>query len=79
MRVLLFGAEAQAVGGPWVEVLVGEGARVEEVVRALASQHPALMWSMGHARLARNHEFARGEDVVGEGDELALIGLVSGG
>ncbi len=79
VRVLLFGAEAQAVGAAGVEVLVADGARVEDVRLALASQHPGLMWSMGHARLSRNHVFAVADEVVSATDEIALIGLVSGG
>lgn len=79
VRVLLFGGEALAAGAASVEVRVNDRARIEDVRAALGGQCPALAASMGHARLALNHSFARGDEVVSPEDEIALIGLVSGG
>lgn len=79
VRVLLFGAEARAAGCVAVEVGIGQGACVDDLRAALGQQHPLLAGFLAHARVARNHAFARGEDRIEAGDELALIGLVSGG
>lgn len=79
VRVLVFGAEALAVGSAAVEVEVPEGATIREFRGAVAEQHPALGAAMARVRVARNHAFAGPDEVVGAGDELAIIGLVSGG
>jgi molybdopterin synthase catalytic subunit len=79
VRVLLFGAEARFAGAPAVDVHVPGSPVIRDIRVALAAQHPALAASMAHARLARNHAFARPDEPVAPGVELALIGLVSGG
>lgn len=75
VRVRLFGAEEQELGRSTIEVEVGDRARARDVVRAIGVQWPKLK----RARLAVNHAFATGDEVVGVKDELALIGMVSGG
>jgi len=79
VEVLLFGAEAAAAGGDRVEVEAPEGAGVHEVKERLGAACPALLPMLGAGRLAVNSEFAGPERVVRPGDEVALIGLVSGG
>jgi molybdopterin synthase catalytic subunit len=79
LRVLLFGAEARLAAAPAVQVHVPDRPLIRDIRDALAAQHPALSASMAHARLARNHAFANPDEPVSPDDELALIGLVSGG
>lgn len=45
----------------------------------LERERPALAGRMATVRIARNEEFARVEDAIAEGDELALIPPVAGG
>lgn len=54
-------------------------ATVADLCAALAEQVPALAPLMNIVRVAVNQTFARPEDPVSEGDELALIPPVSGG
>lgn len=79
MQVLLFGSEAAAAGRDRVEVEAPDGATCHEVKERLGSVCPALRLLLPAGRLAVNAEFAGAETVVRPGDEVALIGLVSGG
>ncbi|MBX3358695.1 MAG: MoaD/ThiS family protein [Phycisphaeraceae bacterium] len=78
IRVLLFGPEAAAAGCDGVDVEV-EDATCAGVLIALAEQHPALRSAAASARLAVNRELSPAQREIRAGDELALIGLVSGG
>lgn len=80
IRVLLFGPEAAAVGRPAVEVsLEGDRTDGRTLLEHLAAEHPALAPHLRSARLAVNHEFAEPTRPIHATDEVALIGLVSGG
>jgi molybdopterin converting factor small subunit len=52
---------------------------VGELLRALAAAEPALARSLPKSRLAVNFEFADPSQSIHCGDELALIGMISGG
>ncbi|MFO0860286.1 MAG: MoaD/ThiS family protein [Phycisphaerales bacterium] len=75
VQVLLFGSERAAVGRASVEIEFDGKASAREVLRALGERWPALKGK----RLAVNHAFATGEEMIGPKDEVALIGMVSGG
>lgn len=75
VRVFLFGNEQERVGKQSVEVEVESPARAREVFRVLCEKWPELKG----ARLAVNHAFSTGDEVIRANDELALIGMVSGG
>ena len=75
--VKLFGPQAQQVGA--AEVQVETQPTVGAILEAVAQAHPALQASISVSRLAVNHGYAAPEDVVEATDELALIGMISGG
>ncbi len=79
VRVKLFGPEARTAGVAEVSIFVGEGARASAVPAGVERACPALRGRLGHCRVAVNHAFAGDEALIGPGDEVALIGLVSGG
>jgi molybdopterin converting factor small subunit len=80
VRVLLFGPESVALGRDSVTIdLPAAGAACRDVSERLAAEYPALAPFLPASRLAVNHEFARPEQPVTPDDEIALIGLVSGG
>lgn len=79
VRVLFFGAEAAALGRAHAEVDLDGDRTCRAMMGRLAERFPALRPHLHAARLAVNSEFAGPERVIGEGDEVALIGLVSGG
>lgn len=79
VEVLLFGPERAAAGADRVSVRL-EGARTCRDLRAgLREAVPGLRASLGSARFAVNSKFAHDDMVIGPSDEVALIGLVSGG
>lgn len=79
VRVLLFGNEARAVGQGQVDIALDGEPTCASLRRAMLSQFPALGPSLGAARFAVNHEFADDSRPLREGEEVALIGMVSGG
>jgi molybdopterin converting factor small subunit len=78
VRVLLFGPEAAATGRGSVELDLPEPATCAALQERLSAL-PSLAASLPSARLAVNHEFADPDQILGPHDEIALIGLVSGG
>jgi molybdopterin converting factor small subunit len=79
VRVLLFGAEADAAGRDAVAVSLPPGSTCERLKDVLAREVPELKPLLSAARLAVNAEFAPPGATIHPGDEVALIGLVSGG
>jgi len=80
VSVKLFGPLAQAAGCQEAVVEVdGLHATCRTVREALAAAHSRLAPLLPACRLAVNHRYASEEQVLGVGDEVALIGLVSGG
>lgn len=79
VRVELFGQLAEAAKARAVEVTVPQGATSKTVREQLASSVPALASYLHLCVLAVNHEYATEEQPIHTADEVALIGLVSGG
>jgi molybdopterin converting factor small subunit len=81
VSVQLFGPAAMAVGRERVAVRVQSGATCGDVLGAIRECEPKLrpFVAPGVGRLAVNHAFTVEDRVVLEGDELALIAMVSGG
>jgi molybdopterin converting factor small subunit len=79
VNVLLFGAEAQAVGLPAVGVDIERGGTYLTIRDRLAEAHAPLRSLLKAARFAVNSEFVPLDRVICEGEEVALIGMVSGG
>jgi molybdopterin converting factor small subunit len=79
LRVLLFGAEAAAVGESAIAINLDGVCTCEALRERLAEECAALRPFLKTARFAVNSEFAPPDRAIGPGDEVALIGLVSGG
>jgi MoaE-MoaD fusion protein len=56
-----------------------DGTTVAQAAAQIVSRHPALAPWMSTVRWARNFQFARSEDALSDGDELALLPPVAGG
>lgn len=78
VRVKLFGAEAKAAGLREVSVTI-DGASCADLRARLAEECLPLRELLPKCRFAVNHEFVGLEHRVRESDEIALIGMVSGG
>jgi len=77
--VLLFGPAAIAAGKSAVALRVADHPTSAAVASALADSVPSLAEFVRKGRLAVNHRFARPEEPIRSGDEVALIAMVSGG
>ncbi len=79
VKVLLFGAAADRAGTRQIEVPTGDGTTLGELWPILADRHPGLVPMRDTLAFAVNGEYARMNDVVSPGDEVAVLPPVSGG
>lgn len=78
VKVLLFGAAADLAGTREAELSTGE-TTLDGLWPLLAERYPDLAPMRGNLAFAVNEEYARGEDPVRPGDEIAVLPPVSGG
>lgn len=77
VRVLFFGATAD-ISGQREIVIDAEGSTTSQsVFEQILSQYPAL--SAHRLLYSLNQKYATGDEMVSEGDELAIFTAVSGG
>ena len=79
IRVLFFGLLKDILGRSDDTLELAAGATVGTVFEHYASQYPRLSEMADSIALARNHEFVEPDEVVEDGDEIALMPPVSGG
>ncbi len=79
VRILLFGAAADRAGTRQTEVPMNGGTTLAELWPVLADQHPGLAPMRDTLAFAVNGDYARMEDAVSPGDEVAVLPPVSGG
>lgn len=80
LHVLVFGSQAHSVGTDRLDIDdLQFPTTVVELMTKIATVYPAIASSLGVSRIAINHEFAAGDSEIRVGDEVALIGLISGG
>ncbi len=79
VRILLFGHESAAISRSHVELDLPAPATCHTLREHLAAAYPSLRPHLPAARFAINSRFAIPDQVIAPSDEIALIGLVSGG
>ena len=79
VKVLLFGAAADQAGTRQTELPVDDGATLGDLWSVLTDRHPSLAPMSDTLAFAVNGEYARAEDRVSPGDEVAVLPPVSGG
>ncbi|MBL9023332.1 MAG: MoaD/ThiS family protein [Myxococcales bacterium] len=79
VRVLAFAAVRDIVGAPEIELEIPGRCAVGDLWPTLIARFPALEPHRPSVRLAVNGTYARDDDVVSPGDEVALIPPVAGG
>lgn len=77
--VLAFAQAREALGAARMRLELPAGSRVSDVLALLTSRHPELRAIAPHLAVAVNRELVRGEQVLADGAELALLPPVSGG
>lgn len=77
VKVLYFGVLKDGFGREGETVELAAGASVADLVAVCRGQFGGAPWAS--VAVAVNREYARGTDVLKEGDEVALLPPVSGG
>jgi molybdopterin converting factor subunit 1 len=78
-HVLLFAQLAEAVGHDRLAIELPDGATADDVLDALANDHPALRDMRRSLAVAVNERYCDGSRALVDGDTIALIPPVSGG
>ena len=81
IKVLFFGATADSAGLRESEVLLGENSNAEGALESIFTQFPALAKNHDKKSIhfSVNQEYAKGNEIIRHGDELAVFTAVSGG
>jgi len=79
ITVKLFGPEAEITGLSQVSLTLDDAATCGQLRTALGKHEPSLATRLPACRFAVNHEFVGDDTPLHVDDEVALIGLVSGG
>ena len=79
VRVRLFARAKDLAGADVVSLELPQPAAVADLRRRLAAHVPALAPLLARSALAVNEEFARDDQLLGPGAEVALLPPVSGG
>ena len=77
ISVLFFGATAAIAGQRRVEIDIPAGTKASDVFERLVTDHPRLKAHRLH--LSVNQQYAHGDEMLKDGDELAIFTAVSGG
>jgi len=77
VKVLFFGATADEIGEREIEISVKTNAKADAVFQQIVFDFPQLE---KHSLLfALNQEYSNGDEIIRDGDELAIFTAVSGG
>jgi molybdopterin converting factor small subunit len=77
VSVLFFGATADETGAREVKIDFTENTKANDAFTEIVNKYPRLA---NHKLLfAVNQEYAKGDEIVRDGDELAVFTAVSGG
>ena len=77
IEVLFFGATAEIVGRRNINVELPGGPLASSVFDKLIADHPRLAKHRLHYSI--NQQYATGDEIIRDGDELAIFTAVSGG
>lgn len=77
VQVLFFGATADAVGEREIEIPIAESTKAEVFFDEIVKRFPQL--KLHKLLFAVNQEYASGDEIIKNGDELAIFTAVSGG
>jgi molybdopterin converting factor small subunit len=77
IQVLFFGATADITGQRRVELELPADSRSADILETVVAEYPRLAAHRLH--LSVNQAFADGNELLNDGDELAIFTAVSGG
>ncbi len=76
-RILFFGATADIAGKREIEITVSRDFTVDAAIKEAIRRVPGLISHKLHISI--NQQYATGEEIIKDGDELAIFTAVSGG
>lgn len=81
VRVLFFGATADIAGKREVDISLDENIKAENALKKILLQFPELKkhHDVRSLHFSVNQEYAKGDEIIKDGDELAVFTAVSGG
>ncbi len=79
VKVLAFAGARDVIGAAEIELPLEGESTAEAVMDLICAKYPALQPHRPSIRLAVNSSYARGDEPVRPGDEVALIPPVAGG
>lgn len=79
VKVLFFGATAEAAGRRETEFEFGENVKAETAFTEILDAYPGLRNFDKSLLFALNQEYSDGDEIIKNGDELAVFTAVSGG
>ncbi|MFT3743991.1 MAG: MoaD/ThiS family protein [Pyrinomonadaceae bacterium] len=77
VQVLFFGATAEITGCRRLDLEMPEQSKAHKVFESLTAEHPRLNQHKLHYSI--NQQYATGDEIIRDGDELAIFTAVSGG
>jgi len=77
IQVLFFGATADVIGQRRVEVELPPDSKASDIFEKLVNDHPLLAKYRLHFSV--NQQYATGDEILNDSDELAIFTAVSGG
>ncbi len=77
VSVLFFGATADEAGTREIEVDFADNAKASDAFSEIVNKYPRL--AQHKLLFAVNQEYANGDEIISDGDELAVFTAVSGG
>ncbi len=81
VKVLFFGATADSVGEREIEISFDENIKAENALEKIFTEFPNLAKNHNKKSLhfSVNQEYSNGDEIIKNGDELAVFTSVSGG
>ena len=77
VQILFFGATADIAGQRRIEVVMPPETIAKDIFEQLISQYPQL--AKHRLLFSVNQQYATGDEIIRDGDELAIFTAVSGG
>ncbi len=79
VRVRLFAAPRETLHAGEIEVKIGHGATVDDLLNHLGETYPVLHQYLGYLGVAVNRVYADRQTLLNNGDEVACLPPVGGG
>jgi molybdopterin converting factor small subunit len=77
IKIMFFAATADVVGRRTIEITIPSGLRSKELFDKITTDFPKL--NEHRLLFAVNQEYAKGDEILKDGDEVAIFTAVSGG